>query len=85
MKIKTKYNSAALARCRWAIAAWQRKKSITTFRCLMRDNFIHYTNELYDCLWTPYRIVKILVGTVGGKYADINAKYHYTNCKWNHN
>ena len=85
MHIKTKYNSAELARCRWAIAAWQRKKSITTFHCLMRDNFIHYTNELYDCLWTPYRIVKVLVGTFGGKYADINAKYHYVNCKWNHN
>lgn len=81
MKIKTKYNSAALARCRWAIAAWQRKKNITSFRCLMRDCFVHYVNELYDCLWTPYRLVKVVVGTLNGKYERINAEYHYVNCK----
>ena len=79
MHIKTKYNAAQLARCRWAISAWQRRKSLTTFRCLMRDCFIHYTNEAYDWLWTPYRIVKVAVGTLSGKYAKIDAQYHYVN------
>lgn len=74
-------NAASIAKCRYAISAWQRKKSIVSFRCMMRDSFTHWDNAIYDWMLVPYRVYRIVRGTISGKYARINAEYHYVNCK----
>jgi hypothetical protein len=50
-----------------AMAAWQNKKTIGTFRNLMRYGFTH-CNGLVDWIFTPWRLYRVVHNTVTGRY-----------------
>lgn len=72
-----------MSRCRWAIFAWQRKKDTTTFKCLMRDCFIHYDNRFVEAIHIPWRVWRVLYNTISGKYRRIDVMYHNTPARNN--
>lgn len=59
--------ATAINNAKNAMRAWRNKKTIGTFRNLMRYGFTHY-NGLVDWILTPWRLYRVVRNTITGRY-----------------